>query len=62
MARILLTGAAGGIGTRLRTLLKPIYPGLRSSDMKRPADLRNDQEFVLADLSQMDEVERDCES
>jgi uronate dehydrogenase len=58
MARILLTGAAGGIGTRLRTLLKPIYPRLRSSDMRRPADLRNDEEFVLADLSQMDEVER----
>ena len=25
-AKVLLTGASGGVGTRLRTLLKPIYP------------------------------------
>ena len=34
MARILLTGAAGDIGTRLRKILKPVYPKLRLSDIK----------------------------
>ena len=32
MARILLTGAAGDIGARLRKILKPVYPDLRLSD------------------------------
>ena len=30
MKRVLITGAAGEIGTRLRVLLKPIYPQLVS--------------------------------
>ena len=34
MPRILLTGAGGGIGTRLRKLLPPIYPDLVLSDLK----------------------------
>ncbi len=34
-----MTGAAGGIGTRLRKLLPPIYPDLLLSDLKAPADL-----------------------
>jgi uronate dehydrogenase len=58
MARILLTGAAGGIGTRLRKLLKPVYPDLRLSDITKPADLRPDETFVAADLARIDEVER----
>ena len=38
MNRVLVTGAAGGIGTRLRTLLKGIYPDIRWSDLRlRPA-------------------------
>ena len=31
---VLLTGAAGDVGGRLRKLLKPVYPGLRLSDIK----------------------------
>jgi uronate dehydrogenase len=58
MARILLTGAAGDIGTRLRKLLKPVYAQLRVSDIKRPADLGNDEEFMAADLARIDVVER----
>jgi len=58
MARILLTGAAGGIGTRLRKLLKPVYPDLRLSDITKPADLRPDETFVAADLARIDEVEK----
>ena len=58
MARILLTGAAGDIGTRLRKILKPVYPDLRLSDVKKPADLRPDEEFIAADLARLDEVEK----
>ena len=58
MARILLTGAAGGIGTRLRKILKPIYPDLRLSDITKPADLRPDETFVAADLAHIAEVEK----
>jgi uronate dehydrogenase len=61
MARILLTGAAGDIGTRLRKLLKPIYPNLRLSDIRRPADLGTDEEFASADLARLDEVEKIAE-
>ena len=32
MEKILVTGAAGGIGTRLRKLLKGVYPSIRWSD------------------------------
>src|SRR5215467_5143004 len=58
MARILLTGAAGDIGTRLRKILKPVYPQLRVSDVKEPIDLGADEEFVPAELSRIEEVER----
>ena len=51
MKRVLLTGAAGGIGGRLRKILKPIYPDLRLSDIKRPADLGNDETFMAAELA-----------
>src|SRR5262245_55620952 len=58
MKRVLLTGAAGGIGRRLRTLLKPVYPELRSSDIRPPPDLMPDESFIAADLVRLEEVER----
>jgi uronate dehydrogenase len=58
MQTVLITGAAGGIGTRLRQLLKGVYPNLRLSDVKRPADLAPDEPFVHADLANMAEVEK----
>jgi uronate dehydrogenase len=58
MARILLTGAAGGIGTRLRKILKPVYPDLRLSDIAKPKDLSPDETFVAADLAHISQVER----
>jgi len=61
MQRVLLTGASGGIGTRLRTLLPPHYPRLRLSDIKAPEDLRPEEEFVAADLADMAQVERAVE-
>jgi len=39
MMRILLTGAAGDIGKRLRRILKPTYPAMCLSDIRRTADL-----------------------
>jgi uronate dehydrogenase len=58
MKKILVTGAAGGIGTRLRTLLRGVYPAIRWSDLRDLPDRRNDEEFVPADLTDMAAVER----
>jgi uronate dehydrogenase len=61
MSRILLTGASGGVGTRLRQLLPPIYPDLLLSDLKAPADLATSEKFKAADLADLAEVEAICE-
>jgi uronate dehydrogenase len=45
------------VGQRLRTLLKPIYPGLRLSDIKALPDLASGEDFVQADLAAMGQVE-----
>jgi uronate dehydrogenase len=36
MQRVLITGAAGGIGSRLRKFLRGVYPEIRWSDLKVP--------------------------
>jgi uronate dehydrogenase len=61
MPRILMTGASGGIGTRLRKLLPPIYPDLLLSDIREPRDLGANEQFKAADLSDMAQVEALCE-
>lgn len=61
MKRVLLTGAAGGIGTWLRKLLPPIYPDLVLSDIQEPKDLLPGEMFVRADISKADEIERACQ-
>ncbi len=58
MQTVLVTGAAGGIGTRLRKLLDGVYPHLRWSDIRKPADLASDQTFVQADLADLAQVEK----
>jgi uronate dehydrogenase len=58
MDKILITGAAGGIGTRLRTLLKGAYPSIRLSDIRKPDDLGPDEDFIAAELSDYVQVER----
>lgn len=61
MKRVLVTGAAGGIGSYLRELLPPVYPGLVLSDMFKPTDLRPDEKFIEADLREPAEIEAACE-
>ena len=56
MKRVLLTGAAGDVGRRLRKLLGPVYE-LRLSDIKTPADLGAGARFVQADLADLAQVE-----
>jgi uronate dehydrogenase len=57
MRNILVTGAAGDIGTRLRKLLKGAYPRIRWSDKRTPGDLAPDEEFIAADLADYAQVE-----
>jgi uronate dehydrogenase len=57
MKRVLLTGAAGDVGWRLRKLLGPVYPELRLSDIKAPADLGANERFIQADLADLAQVE-----
>jgi uronate dehydrogenase len=58
MTRVLLTGAGGGVGKRLRQMLPAHYPQLRLTDIKAPDDLAPNEEFVAADLADMAAVER----
>jgi uronate dehydrogenase len=57
MQTVVVTGASGGIGTRLRQLLPAVYPNIRWSDRVVPADLSANETFVKADLAVMSEVE-----
>ncbi len=57
MQRILITGAAGDVGSRLTALLKDTYR-LRLSDIKAPAVVPAGVDFVPADLADKAAVER----
>src|SRR3954470_6317678 len=58
MQTVLVTGAAGGIGTRLRKLLAGAYPRMRWSDLRPPADLADHETFMAADLADLAQVEK----
>lgn len=58
MQSVLVTGAAGGIGTQLRKLLRGVYPNLRWSDLRAPSELAEDPAFVAADLADLAQVEK----
>ncbi len=58
MKTVLVTGAAGDIGGRMRKLLKGVYPQLRWSDIRKPADLAPDETFIAADLADYAQIEK----
>jgi uronate dehydrogenase len=57
MERVLITGAAGGIGRRLRPLLRRAYPALRLSDRVPITDLVPGETFIPAELHDLSSVE-----
>jgi uronate dehydrogenase len=59
MRRILITGAAGGIGRMIRPLLRGVYPTVRLSDVVDIAPEAG-EEFVRADLADISALERLC--
>jgi uronate dehydrogenase len=61
MKRVLMTGAAGGIGTMLTPLLRGLYPELLLSDLRTPKALAPGDKFAAANLENIDEVEKICE-
>jgi uronate dehydrogenase len=58
MQNVLITGAAGDIGTRLRKILRGVYAHIRASDIRKPADLAAGDDFVPADLTDLVQVEK----
>lgn len=61
MKKVLMTGAAGGVGTMIRPLLASLYPEIILSDVKEPQDLQANETFVPAELADLASVERACE-
>jgi uronate dehydrogenase len=65
ISRLLLTGAAGGLGKVLRTSLKPFATRLRLSDIAPLGDLQAGEEIMLCDLSDkaaVDELVKGCDA
>jgi uronate dehydrogenase len=56
MKNVLITGAAGDVGSRLRKLLKGVYPHIRISDIRKPSDIASGEEFIAADLANYEQV------
>jgi uronate dehydrogenase len=56
--RVLITGAAGAIGTALRDRMAGVYAHLRLADIAPLADLRPTEEFFSADVADRAAVER----
>jgi uronate dehydrogenase len=56
--KILLTGAAGGVGKMLRPYFEHAGIRMRLSDLQPIAELRPNEEFMAADLSDPDAVEK----
>lgn len=61
MRHVLITGAAGGIGGRLRQTLKGVYPVLRLSDIADLGEADTGEEIMPADVTDLASMERICE-
>src|SRR5260221_4554006 len=55
--RVLITGAAGAIGTALRTGLRERWRHLRLTDVRPLKDLAGNEELVVADIADRPAVE-----
>src|ERR1700744_1339939 len=55
--RILITGAAGAIGTALRDGLRPHWRHLRLTDIKPIQNLTNNEEAIVADVTDRPAIE-----
>ena len=58
MHRVLITGAAGDIGGRMRDLLRGVYPVLRLSDIKDVGPARDGEEVDRTDVRDFAAVEK----
>lgn len=58
MKRVLLTGAGGGIGRRMRQALAGAYPILRVSDIVDLGPAGDGEEIAIADLTRAEDLER----
>ena len=56
--RVLITGAAGAIGTALRIGLRPAWRHLRLTDVRPIADPTNNEECIAADVGDRAALER----
>jgi uronate dehydrogenase len=64
MKRLLITGAAGNLGTEMRSRLKHMAETLRLADMTDIADPAPNEEIVkcdLSDLAQVEEMVKGCD-
>ncbi len=61
MKRVLLTGAAGGVGGMIRPLLAAQYPEVVLSDIKEVTGLAKNETFIPCELSDPASVEKICE-
>jgi uronate dehydrogenase len=57
MKRVLITGAAGDVGSRITPLLGAVYPEVVLSDIKPPQSSHG-MRYIEADLTRADEVAR----
>ena len=60
MKKVLITGAAGDIGSVLRKKFRDRYT-LRLTDIDTPEDLDGNEEFVNADLRDFEAIKKVCE-
>ncbi len=61
MRRVMVTGAAGGVGGMLRKLMRGLYPEIIWSDQRALPDQAADETFQALDLTDLDSLRRGLE-